>query len=287
MKNREPIRTKTIYTPQSEVLNPLKMIREMFADAYRAKELAVALFKRDIKAQFRQSILGYAWLFFPPVATTFIWFFLNSSGVVTVAETGIPYPAFVMIGTLLWQAFLDSLTKPIQALNRSRSMLIKLNFPREAPILAAIAETTLTSLVRLLLLIPIFIFVNLELVWTACLFPLGYFAMVLSGTAIGLLFTPLGLLYTDVSRALQLIGQFAMYATPIVYPIATSGILSKINALNPLTYLIETSRNTLNGGPFDLLPQALLVTGMTCIIFFLAWCIFRVTIPRVIERMGM
>jgi lipopolysaccharide transport system permease protein len=277
----------TIYTPDSGLADPKRLFREMAAELRDSRELALTLFKRDMKAQFRQSILGYAWLFFPPIATTLVWFFLNSSGVVQVADTGIPYPAFVMIGTLLWQAFLESLTKPISALNGAKSMLIKLNFPRIAPVLAGIGQTSLTAAIRLVLLIPIFFYVGILPSWTIVFFPLAYVALVILGTAIGSFLTPIGLLYTDVGRAISLLGQFAMYATPVVYPIATGGFLGIVNKFNPITYLIEIGRATLVGGPWDALPMALAITAAAFLLLLVGWTIFHITVPRIIERMGM
>lgn len=277
----------TVYTPDSALRDPSRLFREMIEELRDSRDLAHVLFRRDLKAQFRQSILGYAWLFFPPIATTAVWFFLNRSGVVRVADTGMPYPAFVMIGTLLWQAFLDSLNKPIAALNSSRSMLIKLNFPRIAPVLAGIGETTLTSAVRLVFLIPIFIFADLSLSWTCLLFPFAYLAMVLLGTSLGALLTPIGLLYSDVGRTIGIVGQLGMYATPVVYPLATAGLLSQINRINPATYLLETGRATLVGGPWDAVPIALIVTASALVLLLLGWTIFHITTPRIIERMGM
>ena len=277
----------TVYTPDSALTDPRRLFREMAAELRNSRELAIALFRRDMKAQFRQSVLGYAWLFFPPIATTLVWFFLNRSGVVRVAETGMPYPAFVMIGSLLWQAFLDSLTKPINALNGAKSMLVKLNFPRIAPVLAGIGDTTLTSAIRLILLIPIFAFAGLMPSWTLIFFPLAYAALVLLGTAIGSFLTPIGLLYSDVGRAIGILGQFAMYATPVVYPIANAGLLGWVNKLNPITYLLETGRATLVGGPWDALPIALAITAASFVLLLIGWTIFHITVPRIIERMGM
>jgi lipopolysaccharide transport system permease protein len=284
IQNSLPI---TIYTPDSALADPRRLFKEMAAELRNSRELALALFRRDIKAQFRQSILGYAWLFFPPIATTLVWFFLNSSGVVRVAETGMPYPAFVMIGSLLWTAFLDSMTKPIAALNSAKSMLVKLNFPRIAPVLAGIGEISLTSAIRLLLLIPVFLVVGMFPSWTILFFPFAYVALVLMGTAIGTFLTPIGLLYTDVGRAISILGQFAMYATPVVYPMATAGLLGWVNRLNPVTYLIETGRATLVGGPFDLLPIAAAITAAAFVLLLIGWTIFHITVPRIIERMGM
>lgn len=278
----------TVYTPESELSHPARLVREMVEDFFKAWELSMVLFKRNMMAQFRQSILGYAWLFFPPLATTAVWFFLNGSGVVTVAETPIPYPAFVLIGTLLWQAFLDSMNKPINALNGARPMLIKLKFPREAPVIAGIAETAVTSAVRLILLVPVFIFVEVSFSWTLVLFPLGYLAMLLLGLAIGVLLAPLGLLYGDIGRAINIVGQILMYLTPVVYPFATGGgVLSLINRLNPITYVLETARATIAGGPFEYLGITFVIVAAATLLLFLGWAILRITLPRIIERMGM
>ena len=276
-----------IYTPESSLANPKRLIMEMVDELRNSRELAFALFTRDMKAQVRQSILGYAWLFFPPIATTLVWFFLNSSGVVKVADTGMPYPAFVMIGTLLWQAFLESLTKPIMSLTASKTMLVKLNFPRIAPVLAGIGQTTVTSAIRLVLLIPIFVFAGVEASWTIVFFPLAYLSMVLLGIAIGSLLTPIGLLYTDIGKGIGLIGQFMMYATPVVYPIASEGFLGWVNKVNPVTYLLEVGRSTLVGGSFEHLSTALIITGSAFILLLIGWVIFHITVPRIIERMGM
>jgi lipopolysaccharide transport system permease protein len=276
-----------VYSPESAIKSPRRLFWEMANELKNSRELAFALFSRDMKAQVRQSILGYVWLFFPPIATTLIWFFLNSSGVVKVADTGMPYPAFVMIGTLLWQAFLESLTKPITSLNGAKAMLTKLNFPRIAPVLAGIGQTTVTAAIRLVLLIPIFVFTGVEASWTILFFPFAYLSMVLLGVAIGSFLTPIGLLYTDIARAIGLLGQFAMYATPVVYPMATSGLLGEVNRFNPVTYLIEVGRATLVGGSFQHLPMALIISGCAFVLLLIGWTIFHITAPRIIERMGM
>lgn len=252
-----------------------------------SRELAFALFIRDMKAQVRQSVLGYIWLFLPPIATTLVWFLLNSSGVVTVADTGIPYPAFVMIGTLLWQAFLESLTKPIISLNGAKAMLTKLNFSRIAPVMAGIGQTAVASAIRLVLLIPIFVFAGVEATWTIIFFPFAYLSMLMLGVAIGSLLTPIGLLYTDIAKGIAMVGQFAMYATPVVYPFASEGFLGWANKINPVTYLIEVGRATLTGGSFEHLPMALIVSGCAFALLFIGWTIFHITVPRIIERMGM
>jgi ABC-type polysaccharide/polyol phosphate export permease len=60
-----------------------------------------------------------------------------------------------------------------------------------------------------------------------------------------------------------------------------------VNKFNPVTYLVETGRATLVGGPFDSLPMTLIILGCAFILLILGWAIFHITVPRIIERMGM
>ncbi len=67
------------------------------------------------------------------------------------------------------------------------------------------------------------------------LFPVGILSLLLIGTAVGLLITPVGMLYTDIGRAIPLLMQFAMYLTPVVFPDAQGGWAATLFELNPLT----------------------------------------------------
>src|SRR5665213_561318 len=99
----------TVYSPESPLRQPVKLARDMFRDLLASRELAWRLFVRDTSAQYRQSILGYVWAFIPPLVASLPFVFLNSQGVVSIKETSIPYPAYAMIGTIIWQVFVDAL----------------------------------------------------------------------------------------------------------------------------------------------------------------------------------
>ncbi len=77
----------TVYTPESPLKNPARLLREMFRDLLASRELAWRLFVRDTSAQYRQSILGYAWAFIPPLVASLPFVFLNSQGVVAIKGT--------------------------------------------------------------------------------------------------------------------------------------------------------------------------------------------------------
>jgi lipopolysaccharide transport system permease protein len=276
----------TIYTPSSALAQPGQLVRKMLHDLWAGRGLAWRLFLRDTAALYRQSILGYLWAFLPPIATTATFVFLNSQQILSVGDTPIAYAPYVMIGTVLWQTFVDAMNSPLRAVAANRSMLIKMNFPREALILAGIMEVVFNLLIRLLLLIPVFFIFSIPLGGSALLLPLGVAALILLGTSIGLLLTPLGLLYTDVGRALAMIATFWMFLTPVVYPPPTAGFASALIAMNPVTPVIVTTRDWLTSQVATHLPGFLIVTAGAMFVFAIAWLIYHIAIPYLIERMG-
>ena len=48
-----------IYTPESPLVNPTQLWREMVHDLWAGRQLAWRLALRDVSAQYRQSALGF------------------------------------------------------------------------------------------------------------------------------------------------------------------------------------------------------------------------------------
>lgn len=279
--------TTRIYTSHSPLESPALFLTRLWADMWGCRELAWRLFVRNIQAQTRQSFLGLAWLFLMPLLTTVIWVLLQSSGVIAISDTGVPYPAFVMTGTLLWQAFVDAVQGPLRHLQASRVMLTKLQFPREAPILAGIIETFCFTTIRLVMLVGIFLYYDIALTPYLLLFPLGFIGLVICGLAIGVWLTPIGLLYLDINRIIQFGAQLGMYMAPVIAPRATDGTMQLIHTLNPLTYLIETGRNLILGGPLDYWLLSCLMLAIFALLLLIGWFFCRLAMPVLVERMGM
>ncbi len=267
-----------------------KLLRESGRDILTCRELATRLFLRNLRAQFRQSILGYGWLFLTPLTTTALWLVIRGSGAVQIEmPPGVSYAAYVLTASLLWQSFADALNAPLRHMMSNRNMLTKLNFQHEAPIVAGMFEAIFNSLIRLLLLVPIYLFVDISLDVTLLFFPLSYLAIILFGLMIGVWITPIGLLYTDIARGMNQILRLGMYLTPIVYPPAAEGFLRLIHEFNPLTYLILTPLDMLMGGVFDFAYTGPLIwmVPLSLGLLVVGWVVCRMAMPALIERMGM
>lgn len=261
-------------------------MRAMWRDFVIGRELALRLAVRDIRASYRQSILGVFWAFVLPLANSLVWIFLNGTGIVTIRETTIPYPAYVFSGTMLWAIFMESLQAPLQKTQENKSLLSKINFPRESLIVAGIYQTIFNAAIKALIVILALIFWGILPGWSILLFPLGLLSLILAGTTIGLFLTPVGTLYSDIGKGLPIVLQFFMYLTPVVYPIPKAGWHSLIIKYNPLTPLIMTARDWLIGTPADFIYSFIGVNIVLSVVFFIAWMIYRLAMPILIERMS-
>lgn len=276
----------TIYSPESSVRRPGLMLREMFADLKSSGELAWRLARRDISALYRQSFLGYLWAFIMPLATTMAWVFLNASGIVRVAETGIPYPVYVLTGTMIWQMFVEALQAPLQQVTMAKTMLTKLKFPRESLILSGMFKWLFNVVIKLIIIVPVLVYFGIEVGSHQFLVPVAILAILIVGTAIGLLLAPLGLLYTDIGRAIPIAAQFAMYITPVVFAMPEGGLTAKLFHLNFMTPLVLNARAWLTGMESVMVPYFIGVSLGAVLLLFVGWLLYRVTMPVLIERMS-
>jgi len=276
----------TVYTPEPLLRNPVLMFRGMVRDLLASRELAKQLALRDIRAQYRQAALGLLWAFILPLATTAVWLFIQGTGIVTMQQTGLPYPVYVLTGTIIWAIFMDAVNAPLEHTNAARPMLAKINFPREALILSGIYQTLFNACIRVIVLLAALLILGVLPGWQLILFPIALLTFVLAGTALGLLITPVGMLYTDVGKGLPLLLQFLMYLTPVVFPMPEEGLAATLFEMNPLTPLILTARDLLTGLTPEYLLGFFLVSAAALLLLLPAWFAYRVAMPILIERMS-
>lgn len=273
-----------VYTPESLLRRPRFLLWTMWNDLLASRELAWRLMVRDISAQYRQAFLGVAWAFIPPVAMAVGFTLAKDANVFTVGETDIPYPAFVMFNTALWQTFVDACTGPVQAVILAKPMLSRVNFPREAIILAKLGEVGFNFGIKLILIVALFLYFRVPVSWTVILAPVALIHLILLGTLVGILLAPIGVLYQDVSKSLNMIMGFWLFLTPVIYPVPTEGTFGMLVSLNPVTPLLVTARELATVGVLSEATNFWVVSGLTLVGLLLTWIGFRIAMPYVVER---
>jgi lipopolysaccharide transport system permease protein len=252
----------------------------------QARELAWRFFLRDLRADFRQSFLGYFWLVIPPLGNTLVWVFLNDQNVVQIDSGAVPYPVFVLTGSILWNAFNGAVMAMLGVVGAARGLVSKVNFPQESLVYAAFMKSALDAFIPVVLLFPTALFIGLNPSWAILLFPLAFFACLAAGGALGLLTLPFGSLYSDIGRGVQFALRFGFFVTPVIYRLPPDGLARKLMLINPVSPLIATGRDWLTGSG-EAMPAAFF--GVLIGSFLLAYAslvAFKVAMPLIVERIG-
>lgn len=273
---------EVVYSADSQLRSPGALAAGIRSDLRVAPPVAWHLFLRRLQAGYRQSWLGYLWLLLPPLATAAAWVYLNAARVLDVGSTELPYPVYVLAGTLLWQVFAEALGSPLQQLSSSRAILTRSRIPHEALLLAGAVEVLFNFAVRLLVLAPVALWYGVRAGPGLLLAPLGVASLLLLGFAIGLLLTPVGLLYQDVPRGITLAAGIWFFLTPVIYPPPAAGAAG---APNPVAPLLVTTRRWLTGGPAEPAPGFLPVLAVALLCLGVAWLGYRLARPHLVARL--
>lgn len=278
--------TITVYTPESQMRSPAMLAKAMWKDLKGSRELAWRLFVRDVSARYRQSVLGILWAFLPALISGIVFIILHDNNVVNFGKVDIPYPVFAIIGTILWQIFSESINAPLKAVQSGKSMLAKINFPRESLIVAAIYEVLFSMVIKSVVILAVMLFFKMP-IGVGMLFSIpAVLCLILLGIALGLFLTPFGMLYSDIGSALGIIIQFWFFVTPVVYPSPQSFPYSLIATLNPVSTLLVGIRDLMTKGILMNAPIFIAISLCSLAGLLIAWGLYRITMPVIIERMS-
>ena len=225
-------------------------------DIWAYRDLIILFVKRDIIAQYKQTILGPLWLVIQPVLSTI--FFTIIFGTFAKFETGgIPYPIFTLSGLTIWNFFASSFTKTSNVFVSNASIFGKVYFPRLTVPLSSLIANFITFFVQLFILIALLVYYSIvynyqwQMNWGAFfLLPFLLLATGLFGMGLGIIASSLTTKYRDLTFLMGFILQFVMYFSSVVFPINNFGEKLKfLFNLNPLIHFVDLFRSIFINSP--------------------------------------
>ncbi len=277
----------TVYRPNKRhELGYLKTLLVMAGNCIRSRELIWQLFKRDYIGKYKKSYLGLAWVVLAPIIGVVSWVFLKSAGLLNPGDVGIPYPAYVLMGTSMWGLFMGCFTQSSETLSSVSGIITQVNFPREAVLLKQMAMHLSNFLVALALnLIVLLIFGIVPSGWTLLL-PLVILPLLLLSMAFGLMVSLVSVVAVDIKMLVNAALGLVIFIIPIIYSDNTGNALLKgIIRLNPLTYLVCSARDIIIYGRLYSVT-GYVISSVLSLLFFLVVCrLFFVSEDKIIERL--
>jgi lipopolysaccharide transport system permease protein len=212
------------------------------------REVIYFLAWRDVKARYKQTVLGASWAIFQPFISMII-FSLIFGKLARMPSDGIPYPIFSYAALVPWTFFANSVTKASNSLVGGGSLVSRIYFPRLsmplAAILANVLDFVLAFSVLLLLMAYYGVTPTINVVWL----PLLLLLALCTALGVSFVLTAMNVQFRDVGHALPFLLQAWMFATPIVYPssMIQDSAWRALYSLNPMVGVVEGFRWALLG----------------------------------------
>ena len=189
----------------------------VYADLIRYRELFSSLFRRDLRAKYKGSVLGLLWTLLHPLVLMAVYLFVFSF-LWRVAEVGSgDYWLFLLCALPAWVFFATAVQASSRSLLENANLIRKVRFPRQLVPLS-IVGTNLVSFAVMLVVVIVLSLVTLPEARSTVLLavPLGaLFACIVAGVALAV--ASLNALYRDVEHLLAALLLPWFFLTPVLY----------------------------------------------------------------------
>ena len=246
---------------------------------YKYRNLMYEIVRKNIKLQYRDSVLGIFWTFLQPLMTTIVLVFIfgnvfgkSSSGVVN-------YPIYLLCGRLLYEFYSQSTKRAMRSIRNSASVIKKVYVPKYIYPLANVCSNFITFCISLLVLLCFIIFFVVtgnnppHITPYILLSPIPIIILWLLALGVGLILCTLDVFFKDIDYLYEVFCLLLFYMTPIVYKIDSLHIHNKffsyVLMANPMYSITEMFRScVLYGQMFNIhhLLYSLGFSVLMCII---------------------
>lgn len=262
------------------------VVRIMAADVVRSRELIWQLYKRDFLMQYKKSFLGFGWIILAPLIGFASWVFMNAAGVLNPGDMDFPYPAFVLVSTILWGFFTNSVVAASRTLKAGEGFITQVRYPHYAMLVKELLQTFTNFMISFVLITVLLVCFRVDLQALYFLTPLLVLPMLVFAAALGLTISVVNVVSMDIDKAIGYLLGFFMFLTPVVYTADNkSGLVKAILTYNPMTYLHGCARDLIVFGdsPHLAVFLCLALAALCFLVLSMRW--FYVSEEKVIEKM--
>lgn len=254
-------------------------------EVWNSRNLLVALALADIKARYRQTVMGLGWNLLQPFMAMLVFTFIFGN-LGAFSSDGRPYAMFFFAGFLIWQFFYKAVALAVPSLASNAHLIAKVYFPRLViilfPILTALAEFLFSSVI----LAGLYVWYGYLPSVAIATLPLFVLFAGLAALAISLWLAPLNVYFRDVQYALASLLQFGFFLTPVVYaPSTISETWRWLVYLNPMAAIVEGARWSLVGSPPPPVYGIALSLGIITILLVAGSIFFQRTTLTIVDRL--
>ncbi|SDD81716.1 ABC-2 type transport system permease protein [Sanguibacter gelidistatuariae] len=213
-------------------------------DIFDQRELLDMLIRRELKARYKDSALGFVWTLIRPLAMLLIYYVALGKFMGAARQTP-EFAIFIYAGLTAWGFYSEALSAGTGSVVANSGLVKKVYLPREIFPLSAIGSALFNFAIQLVILVLATVAMGS--------FPTGsrwgYFIgatliLVLYGTAMALLLSAWNVYLRDIQYLVEIFVMIFFWVSPIVYPWAMfidnvkSTLIQEVYLANPITLAV-------------------------------------------------
>jgi ABC-2 type transport system permease protein len=216
-----------------------------FVEILGQRELLGLLVRRELKAKYKDSTLGFIWTLVRPLTMLLIYFVFI--GQVLGAARGTPqFAIFVYAGLTIWGLYSEIMIAGTGSIITNASLIRKVYLPREIFPLAAAGSALVNFGIQFaILLLAVIVSGQFPLSWNLLYVPAAVITALTWGVALTILLSALNVYLRDIQYLVEVLMQLLFWASPVVYSwqrvvdaTAAHQWLQQVYLLNPMTVVV-------------------------------------------------
>lgn len=199
----------------------------------------------DFKLRYQGSVLGYMWSLLKPLLLFGVLFIVFTY--VLPLGKGVPhYPAYLLLGVVLWNFFVEATTMGMGSIVGRGDMVRKVKISKPAIVVASNLSASVNLCFNMVVVIFFMFITGVDIRATALLFPIIVVELIIMALAISFFLSALFVRFRDVAPIWEVVLQVMFYATPIIYAMTlVPENLRGILLINPVAQIIQDARELL------------------------------------------
>ena len=255
---------------------------EMVASFARHRHLIMQMTKRQVVGRYRGSMLGLAWSFFNPLIMLAVYTLVFSTVFQAKWHVGstskTEFALVLFVGMIMHGILAEILLNAPSLMLNHVSYVKKVVFPLEILPFVTMGATLFHAVISLLVWALFYLVVNHSIQWTAIFLPLIMLPLVLFSLGAAWLLASIGVFIRDIGQVMGVITTVLLFLSPIFYPATRlPEPYRTFIYLNPLTYVIEQSRDVLMWGRAPNWESLAIAYAISLIVAWLGFAWFQKT----------
>ncbi len=231
-------------------------IIKRFGELVRAREMIFYLVVRELKARYKNSVLGFLWSLLNPLGMMLVFTVVFT---VVMPNNIERFPIFLLCGLLPWNFFSAGIMVSINSIVGNASLVTKVYFPREVLPIASVLANLVNFVLALVVLFVVLIAFHSPISPWLWLLPVVIAIETCFILGMALILSTIQVFYRDTLMIMDVVMLAWFFLTPVVYSIDALPrhyVLLGINLdvqrlmyiLNPMASLLATYRDLLYWG---------------------------------------